>query len=34
SFSITDGSVQGGPAPKPLPAVQITVSGDSIRLAG
>ncbi|GAA2700427.1 Rieske (2Fe-2S) protein [Streptomyces violaceolatus] len=34
SFSITDGSVQGGPAPKPLPAVQITVSGDSIRLSG
>ncbi|WP_030189361.1 Rieske (2Fe-2S) protein [Streptomyces violaceorubidus] len=34
SFSITDGSVQAGPAPKPLPAVQITVSGDSIRLAG
>ncbi|MFG2680998.1 Rieske (2Fe-2S) protein [Streptomyces sp. NPDC048392] len=34
SFSITDGSVQGGPAPKPLPAVQITVSGDSVRLGG
>ncbi|MFA3878815.1 Rieske (2Fe-2S) protein [Streptomyces sp. MMCC 100] len=34
NFSITDGSVQGGPAPEPLPAVQITVSGDSIRLAG
>ncbi|CAM5585146.1 Cytochrome bc1 complex Rieske iron-sulfur subunit OS=Streptomyces tendae OX=1932 GN=GUR47_30385 PE=4 SV=1 [Streptomyces tendae] len=34
SFSITDGSVQGGPAPEPLPAVHITVSGDSIRLAG
>ncbi|WP_037761709.1 Rieske (2Fe-2S) protein [Streptomyces sp. FXJ7.023] len=34
NFSITDGSVQGGPAPKPLPAVQITVSGDSIQLAG
>ncbi|MEU3661230.1 Rieske (2Fe-2S) protein [Streptomyces sp. NPDC032940] len=33
TFSITDGSVQGGPAPKPLPAVQITVSGDSIELA-
>ncbi|MFF9494821.1 Rieske (2Fe-2S) protein [Streptomyces flaveolus] len=32
-FSITDGSVQGGPAPKPLPAVQITVSGDSIKPA-
>ncbi|MBQ0877957.1 Rieske (2Fe-2S) protein [Streptomyces sp. RT42] len=34
NFSITDGSVQGGPATKPLPAVGITVSGDSIRLAG
>ncbi|MEV5547596.1 Rieske (2Fe-2S) protein [Streptomyces sp. NPDC052309] len=33
SFSITDGSVQSGPAPKPLPAVRITVSGDSVRLA-
>jgi Rieske Fe-S protein len=34
NFSITDGSVQGGPATKPLPAVRITVSGDSIRLTG
>ncbi|MFH8976750.1 Rieske (2Fe-2S) protein [Streptomyces sp. NPDC017890] len=34
SFSITDGSVQSGPARQPLPAVQITVSGDSIQLAG
>jgi Rieske Fe-S protein len=34
NFSITDGSVQSGPARKPLPAVQITVSGDSIRLTG
>ncbi|WP_431986635.1 Rieske (2Fe-2S) protein [Streptomyces griseoflavus] len=32
-FSITDGSVRGGPATKPLPAVEITVSGDSITLA-
>ncbi|MET7275898.1 Rieske (2Fe-2S) protein [Streptomyces flaveolus] len=32
-FSITDGSVQGGPARKPLPPVQITVSGDSIEPA-
>ncbi|MFC7991211.1 Rieske (2Fe-2S) protein [Streptomyces pilosus] len=32
-FSITDGSVRGGPATKPLPAVEITVSGDSISLA-
>lgn len=33
NFSITDGSVQGGPATAPLPSVEITVSGDSIRLA-
>ncbi|MFJ5561429.1 Rieske (2Fe-2S) protein [Streptomyces sp. NPDC093250] len=32
-FSIADGSVKGGPATKPLPAVEITVSGDSITLA-
>ncbi|GAB2470949.1 Rieske (2Fe-2S) protein [Streptomyces incanus] len=33
SFSIADGSVQSGPATKPLPAMEITVSGDSITLA-
>ncbi|MFJ8543777.1 Rieske 2Fe-2S domain-containing protein [Streptomyces sp. NPDC093586] len=33
TFSITDGGVRGGPAPKPLLAVRITVSGDSIELA-
>ncbi|MFH8448839.1 Rieske (2Fe-2S) protein [Streptomyces fungicidicus] len=33
NFSITDGSVKSGPATKPLPAVEITVSGDSITLA-
>ncbi|GAA2456204.1 Rieske (2Fe-2S) protein [Streptomyces glaucus] len=33
NFSITDGSVRSGPATAPLPAVGITVSGDSIRLA-
>ncbi|MER5212110.1 Rieske (2Fe-2S) protein [Streptomyces sp. NPDC002838] len=33
NFSITDGSVKSGPAKEPLPAVQITVSGDSITLA-
>ncbi|GGX04225.1 iron-sulfur protein [Streptomyces malachitofuscus] len=33
NFSIADGSVKGGPATKPLPAVEITVSGDSITLA-
>jgi Rieske Fe-S protein len=32
NFSITDGSVKSGPATKPLPAVEITVSGDSITL--
>jgi Rieske Fe-S protein len=32
-FDIADGSVAGGPAPKPLPAEQITVKGNSIRLA-
>ena len=32
-FNIADGSVAGGPAPKPLPAEQITVEGNSIRLA-
>ncbi|MFD8519616.1 Rieske (2Fe-2S) protein [Streptomyces capillispiralis] len=33
NFSITDGSVQSGPATTPLPSVEITVSGDSITLA-
>ncbi|MFI6939037.1 Rieske (2Fe-2S) protein [Streptomyces sp. NPDC050418] len=32
-FSIEDGSVKGGPAPKPLPAKQIKVDGDTITLA-
>lgn len=32
-FSITDGAVENGPATAPLPAKQITVSGNSIRLA-
>lgn len=31
-FRITDGSVAEGPATKPLPEKQITVSGDTIRL--
>lgn len=31
-FSIEDGSVQGGPAPDPLPEVPITVQGDQIIL--
>ncbi|MDT6988111.1 Rieske (2Fe-2S) protein [Streptomyces lusitanus] len=33
NFSVADGSVSSGPATKPLPAVQITVDGDSITLA-
>jgi Rieske Fe-S protein len=32
-FSATDGSVKKGPATKPLPATEITVQGDEIRLA-
>ncbi|MEU6996286.1 Rieske (2Fe-2S) protein [Streptomyces sp. NPDC046465] len=32
-FDITDGSVKGGPAPKPLPSAEITVTGGSIELA-
>ncbi|MFF3847677.1 Rieske (2Fe-2S) protein [Streptomyces sp. NPDC002328] len=33
SFSITDGAVTAGPATRPLPAEQITVEGNAIRLA-
>ena len=29
-FSIEDGSVQGGPAPKPLPETKVKVDGDNI----
>lgn len=32
-FSIEDGSVQGGPAPSPLPGVDLTVKGGEITLA-
>ncbi|MEU4567392.1 Rieske (2Fe-2S) protein [Micromonospora sp. NPDC023956] len=32
-FSIEDGAVKGGPAKKPLPAKEIVVDGDQIRLA-
>ncbi|MFF8291623.1 Rieske (2Fe-2S) protein [Streptomyces sp. NPDC016309] len=32
-FRITDGSVARGPATRPLPGEQITVTGDGIRLA-
>jgi Rieske Fe-S protein len=30
-FNIADGSVAGGPAPRPLPPVGISVEGDTIR---
>ncbi|ACY97759.1 MULTISPECIES: Rieske (2Fe-2S) protein [Thermomonospora] len=33
TFSIADGSVQSGPADKPLPAKQIIVEGGGIKLA-
>lgn len=33
AFSITDAAVKAGPAPSPLPAKQITVTGDQITLA-
>lgn len=33
NFSVTDGSVNSGPATEPLPEVRITVDGDSITLA-
>lgn len=32
-FSIEDGSVQGGPATKPLPTKSVTVSGDGITVS-
>jgi Rieske Fe-S protein len=32
-FSVADGSVKKGPATQPLPAANITVSGDEIKLA-
>lgn len=32
-YHIADGSVAGGPAPKPLPTEQITVTGGTIKLA-
>ncbi|KQY64346.1 MULTISPECIES: Rieske (2Fe-2S) protein [unclassified Nocardioides] len=33
SYSITDGSVQGGPAPSPLPEEAVAVSGGQITLS-
>ncbi|MEV6484504.1 Rieske (2Fe-2S) protein [Streptomyces sp. NPDC051576] len=32
-YRVADGSVESGPAPKPLPTEQIKVEGNSIRLA-
>lgn len=32
-FSIQDGSVQGGPAPSPLPEKKVTVTGNSLTIA-
>ncbi|OSC63929.1 hypothetical protein B5181_21395 [Streptomyces sp. 4F] len=32
-FSITDGSVEQGPATRPLPEERIAVEGNSVRLA-
>jgi Rieske Fe-S protein len=32
-YSIVDGSVQSGPAPRPLPGVKLSVQGDQISLA-
>ncbi|MET7620215.1 Rieske (2Fe-2S) protein [Streptomyces sp. NPDC005408] len=32
-YNIEDAAVVGGPAPRPLPPKQISVSGDTIRLA-
>jgi Rieske Fe-S protein len=32
-FSVADGSVKGGPAPKPLPAKTVTVNGDNLTVA-
>jgi Rieske Fe-S protein len=31
-FKVADGSVSGGPAPRPLPPVAVTVDGEDIRL--
>lgn len=32
-FSIVDGSVKGGPAPKPLPEVTVTVANGNLTLS-
>jgi len=33
-YRVADGSVAAGPAPKPLPPVAVTVTGDAIALPG
>jgi Rieske Fe-S protein len=33
SFALADGAVEGGPAPSPLPEVEITVDGEDITTA-
>ena len=33
-YSITDGSVQAGPPPQPLPAVEVTVAGGWVVVTG
>ena len=33
SFALADGAVEGGPAPRPLPEVEITVDGEDITTA-
>lgn len=32
-YSISDGSVQGGPAPRPLPELSVSVSGDTLTVS-
>lgn len=32
-FSIEDGSVEGGPAPQPLPEKTVTVTGDTLQVS-
>ena len=32
-YSIADGSVKGGPAPKPLPEKTVTVTGDTLEVS-
>ncbi|MCZ2263535.1 ubiquinol-cytochrome c reductase iron-sulfur subunit [Isoptericola sp. QY 916] len=32
-YALTDAAVLGGPAPEPLPAIQVEVSGEDVVLA-